>query len=72
MIPIGTRVELAPHLDLWARGARYGVLERYRRKGRYMARNGAAILTPVAMVRLDQRPHRLTPIFVTDLKEVGP
>lgn len=70
MLPVGTRVELAPHLSLWAQGARYGVIERYNQKGVVHARNGTAIMTPVALVRLDKRPRRLTAVFVTDLKEV--
>ena len=51
MIHIGSRVELAPHLDLWMRGARYGVVEGYMPKPRLQARNGAAMLTPIAKER---------------------
>lgn len=50
MIPVGTRVELAPHLDLWMRGARYGVVEGYMR-------TGATKLPAIAKVRLDALPR---------------
>lgn len=70
MYDIGQRVEIAPHFDLWMRGARYGTIEGYMRKGRYQARNGAALLTPIAKVRLDKLPAKQIKFFVTDLTAV--
>jgi hypothetical protein len=29
-VPAGNRVEIGPHYDLWMRGARYGLVKRWR------------------------------------------
>lgn len=35
-LPIGTRVEIAPHHDLWMRGARFGAITSYSPDGQYV------------------------------------
>jgi hypothetical protein len=56
---VGDRVELAPHLDLWMRGARFGTvskitrngvrvdLDRLKRKGGILFRHPAESLTVI-------------------------
>lgn len=65
-ICVGDRVEIASHFDLWMRGARYGEVVAHH-KPKYIARNGAAILTPIVSVTLDKLPTKKFKFFVTDL-----
>lgn len=63
---IGERVEIAPHFDLWMRGARFGVVRKHH-KPKYQARNGAALLTPIISVEMDKLPGKLFRFFATDV-----